>query len=109
MSSTYTDTDFPITILPKDDHTDFVQEERLGLPYWTMIQTICVVVDESTSLNIPILEFENDLWASFIFIWVQADTASAACPAQAGNLEIISMIFAAVVWEAEDPCSVNTA
>ena len=27
---------FPIIVLPKDDHTDFVQEERLGLPYWTM-------------------------------------------------------------------------
>ena len=24
-------------VLPKDDHTDFAQEERLGLPYWTMI------------------------------------------------------------------------
>ena len=28
---------FPITVLPTDDHTDCVQEERLGLPYWTMI------------------------------------------------------------------------
>ena len=41
----------------KDDHTDFVQEERLGLPYWTMILAICVVVDESTCLDTPILEF----------------------------------------------------
>ena len=31
----------------KDDHTDFAQEERLGVPYWTMIWAICVVVDES--------------------------------------------------------------
>ena len=28
---------FPITVLPKDDCADFAQEERLGLPYWTMI------------------------------------------------------------------------
>ena len=28
---------FVTTVLPKDDHTDFVQEERLDLPYWTMI------------------------------------------------------------------------
>ena len=28
---------FPTTILPKDDHTGFAQEERLGLTYWTMI------------------------------------------------------------------------
>ena len=31
---------FPITVLPKDDHTDFAQEERLGLTYWTMILAI---------------------------------------------------------------------
>ena len=28
---------FPITVLPKDDRKDCAQEERLGLPYWTMI------------------------------------------------------------------------
>ena len=48
---------FHITVLPKDDHTDFVQEEQLDLPYWTMILAICVVVDESKCLVIPILEF----------------------------------------------------
>ena len=26
---------FPIIVLPKDDHTNCVQEERLGLPCWT--------------------------------------------------------------------------
>ena len=26
---------FPIIVLPKDDRTDFAQEEQLGLPYWT--------------------------------------------------------------------------
>ena len=35
---------FPTTILPKDNRTDSVQEERLGLPYWTMILAMCVVV-----------------------------------------------------------------
>ena len=48
---------FPIIVLPKDDRKDSVQEERLGLPYWTMILAICVVVDESKCLDIPILEF----------------------------------------------------
>ena len=47
---------FPIIVLPKDDHIDFVQEERLGLPYWTMILAICVMVDESKCLDTPILE-----------------------------------------------------
>ena len=48
---------FPTIVLPKDDHTDLAQEERLGLPYWTMILAICVVVDESKCLDTPILEF----------------------------------------------------
>ena len=48
---------FPIIVLPKDDRADFVQEERLGLRYWTMTSAICVVVDESKCLDIPILEF----------------------------------------------------
>ena len=52
--------------------------------------------------------FKN-LWASSIFTWVYADTASPACPSQPGSLEMISMILAAVIWDAEDPCSVNTA
>ena len=38
---------FPIIVLPKGDRTDSAQEEQLGLPYWTMILAICVVVDES--------------------------------------------------------------
>ena len=48
---------FPTIVLPKDDRTDSVQEERLGLPYWTMIFAICVVEDESKCLDTPILEF----------------------------------------------------
>ena len=48
---------FPTIVLPKDDRTDSAQEERLGLPYWTMILAICVFVDESKCLDTPILEF----------------------------------------------------
>ena len=48
---------FPIIVQPKDDHTDSFQVERLGLPYWTMILAICVVVVESKCLDTPILEF----------------------------------------------------
>ena len=47
----------PIIVLPKDDRTDFVQEERLDLPYLTMILAICVVEDVSTNLDILTLEF----------------------------------------------------
>ena len=52
---------FPIIVLPKDDDADSAQEERLGLPYWTMISAICVVVDESKCLDIPILDFFDNL------------------------------------------------
>ena len=50
---------FPKTVLLKDDRADSVQEERLGLPYWTMILAICVVVDESKCLDTPISEFST--------------------------------------------------
>ena len=43
---------FAIIVLPKDDHKDSFQEERLGLPYWTMILAICVSVDVSNYLDI---------------------------------------------------------
>ena len=42
---------FPIRVLPEDDRTDSVLEERLGLPYWTMILATCVVVDVSRCLD----------------------------------------------------------
>ena len=75
------------------DRTDFAQEERLGLPHWTMILAICVVVDESKCLDTPILEFSIICEHLPIF----TDTASAACPSQAGSLEMMSMILAAVI------------
>ena len=87
---------FPITVLPKDDHTDFIQEEPLGLPYWTMISVICVVVDQSKCLDTPIFGF-SIISEHLPLIWVSADTSSAACPSQPGNLEMISMILAAVI------------
>ena len=51
----------------------------------------------------------NYFGASSIFTWVSADTASAACPEHIGSLDMISMTFAAVICDADDPCSVNTA
>ena len=47
---------FPKIVLPSRDRTDSFREERLSLPYWTMIWAICVVVEESTCLDIPIWE-----------------------------------------------------
>ena len=100
---------FPTTVLPKDDRTDFAQEERLGLPYWTMIFAICVVVDESKCLDNSISEYSIILEHLPFFTCVQGDTAPAACPAHPGSLDMISMTFAAVICDADDPCSVFTA
>ena len=49
----------------------------------------------------------SNLGASSNFTWELADTASAACPSQPGNLAMTSMIFAAVIWDADEPCSVK--
>ena len=51
----------------------------------------------------------NNFGASSILPGYQADTASAACPAHPGSLDMISMTFAAVICDADEPCSVNTA
>ena len=96
-------------VLLKDDRTDFAQEERLDLPYWTMIWAICVLVDVVKYLDILASEFLKIDGASSILTWVLADTASAACPAHTGSLDFMSITFPAVTCDADDPCSVNTA
>ena len=90
---------FPITVLPKDDRTDSAQEERLDLPCWTMIWAICVEVDESKCLDIPIWEFSIICEHLPFLPGFFAGTASAACPAHPGSLDMISMTFAAVTLE----------
>ena len=67
------------------------------------------MVDESKCLDIPILGIFINFGAASILTWVYADTASAACPAHLGSLDMISMTFAAVICDADDPCSLNTA
>ena len=41
----------------------------------------------------------NNVGASSILTWVLADTASAACPAHPGSLDIIPITFAAVICD----------
>ena len=65
--------------------------------YWTMILAICVVVDESICLDIPIWEFSIILEHPPFYVGNKQDTASAACPAHPGSLDMISMTFAAAV------------
>ena len=73
-----------------------------------MILAICASVDVSKNLDILTLEFFSNVDASSILNRVSADTASAACLEHPGSLDIISMTFAAVICDADDPCSVNT-
>ena len=44
-----------------------------------------------------------------MFLRLLAGTASSACPAYPSNLAKKSIILAAVICEADDPCSVKTA
>ena len=95
-------------MLPKDDRTDFAQEERLDLPYWTMILATCVVVDESKRLDIPIWEFSIIL-KNLPFSPGYKQILHQLLDLFVGNLDMISMTFAAVICDADDPCSVNNA
>ena len=51
----------------------------------------------------------NDDGASSMLTLCKDDIASAACPAHPGSLAMTSITFAAVICDADDPCSVNTA
>ena len=51
----------------------------------------------------------NNFGAASIITWVYSVTASTACPAHPGSLDMISTTFAAVICDADDPCSVSTA
>ena len=51
----------------------------------------------------------SNVGESSTLTWVQADTASLACPAHPGRLAITSWTFASVICDADEPCSVNTA
>ena len=51
----------------------------------------------------------NNVGASSLFTWVQADIASAACPAHPGSLAMTTITFVAVICDADEPCSVHSA
>ena len=55
------------------------------------------------------LDIFNNFGASSILTCVLTNTASAACRAHPGSLDMIFMIFAAVICDADDFFSVNTA
>ena len=48
-------------VLPEDDVTNSFREERLDLPYWTMIWIICASIGVSKYQDIQTLDFLNNL------------------------------------------------
>ena len=81
---------FPIIVLPKDDHTDLAQEERLGLPYWTMILALLCRGRRILMFGHSDFGTFNNFGASSISTWGSADAASVAYPADPGSLDMIS-------------------
>ena len=97
------------SLLQEEDLKDFVQEERLGLPCWTMIfGHLCRGRRIPISVHSDFGIF-NSAGASSILTWVYGDTVSAACPVHPGSLAITSITFTAVICDAAGLCSVNTA
>ena len=75
---------------------NFVREVPQDLQCLPRISNTCVVEDVSTRRDILILEFRATWQRPPISLGCRADTASAACPSQPGNLAITSFVFAAV-------------
>ena len=100
---------FPRIVLPKDDHTDSLSRGTTGSSildhdFGHLCRGRRIQMSGHSDLGIF-----NNFGACSIFTRVQADTASAACPAQPGSLEMISMTFPAVICDADGRCAVNTA
>ena len=96
-------------VLPEGDRTDFVQEERRGLAIMAHdLDHVCRGRRIQTSGHSDFGIF-SDVGPSSILTLVCADTASAACPAHPGSLAMTSINFTAVICDADEPCSVNTA
>ena len=56
------------------------------------------------------LELSNkNVGASSIWTWILTETALVACPPRLGGIDVVSIIFATVICDADDPCSVNSA
>ena len=85
----------------EENHTHSDHAEKLGLPYWTMIQVICVVVDEPKCLDTPIWEFST-IREKLPFLPVGwADTTSLACLSQTGTLEMMFGSLVSVICDTD--------
>ena len=90
------------------DRPDSFREEPPDLLMFDHDWATCVVKSVSIFLDIRTGILSN-FGPSFIFTWVYADTASAACPSQSRSLAITSITFPAVFGDPDEPCSMKTA
>ena len=79
-----------------------------GISNFSMIWAMCRGRRVHTSGHSDVGLISNQ-GASSNITCVYADTASVACPSQFGNLATTLIIFAAVIWDADELCSVKTA
>ena len=100
---------FPTRVLRVGVRISFVQEEQRDPQCIPTTSAIYVLEDVSIHPDILILRILSSFWASSILTWVYADIASAACPSRSGTRAITSITFAAVIRDADEPCSVHTA
>ena len=84
-------------------------QEPQVLQCCAMLVATCDVGDVSKYLDIQTWEVSAVLERPPFLSWVLADTASIGCPAHSGKLAKTSRIFAAVICDSDEPCSVNTA
>ena len=90
------------------DQTSLFQEVPQGLQCYPNL-LVFVVEDPDPFFGHSAFGNRDNLGASVILTWLFAETASCVSPAIPRSLEIVSKYFAAAVFEAEAPCSVNTA
>ena len=94
---------FPLLVLPEGNRTNYFREERLGLPYWTMILAICFGRRIQISAHCDFRLMHLPFWPEFKQI---------LHPLLVLNIlevfDLMSMTLTAVICDV-DPCSVNTA
>ena len=87
--------------------SSLIHEEKQDPQCIPTTSAIYVLEDVSIHPDVLIFVILSSFCASSIFTCVYADIASGACPSQAGCRAITSITFAAVICDADEPCSVN--
>ena len=102
ISSTYTDKNSPLSRLTnKHSHSElFPNHVPIELSQIAFSRRVLPEGDRTNSFREKRLGLPH---------WTMISAICALVDAQPGSLEIMSMIYAAVIWDADDLSSVNTA